>query len=134
MPIDVLPGAEEDLDELESLDPEALAVVLAVLDEAEADPAIAQILTTWGNAHVGEWLLNVKPWVVARARGNNLFRFRVLDTAATSYRVVYGYDWRSQRIGVLAIVHKEDFDYGLKSTLSDRIIDDWRAATDQQDT
>jgi hypothetical protein len=134
MPIDVLPGAEEDIAELESLDPGALAVVLTVLDEAEADSSIQQKLTTYGDAYIGEWLLNVKPWVVARARRDNLFRFRVLKTAATSYRVVYGYDWRAQRIGVLAIVHKEDFDYGLKSTLSDRIFNDWRAATDHRDT
>jgi len=136
MAIDVLPGADEDLDRLESTDPQALAVILAVLEEAESDPLIAQVLTTCGNSYLGDWLINVKPWSLARYRGNNLFRFRVLETAATKYRVVYGYDWRSQRIGILAIVHKEkdDFDYGTERDIEDRIFTDWRAATGDRDT
>jgi hypothetical protein len=134
MEIDVLPGAEHDLDQLEMDNPKALAVVLAVLEEAESDPTIGQILTTKGDAHIGAWLLNVKPWILARWSRHNLFRFRVLETAATSYRVVYGYDWRAQRIGILAILHKDIFDYELNSTLSARIFSDWRTATGGQDT
>jgi hypothetical protein len=78
--------------------------------------------------------VNVKAWVLARCASNNLFRVRVLDTPATVYRVVYGFDWRQRRIGILAILHKDLFDYEIDSQISDRIFNDWYVATDGQAT
>ena len=130
MAIDVLPGARADMAALMRSDPDALAVVIAFLQEADADEALVDKCTTHGDSTVGSFQVNVKAWVNARRRDDNLFRFRVLNTPATSYRVVYGYDWRKRRVGVLAVVHRKEFDYGISGELADRIQSDWRCATD----
>lgn len=134
MKIDVLPGAVGDIKALRQSDPRALAVVMTMIQEAEADPMMATLLAEGGDDWVGRHRVNVKPWVKARARGDNLHRVRILDTPATDYRVVLGHDWRSQRVGLLAIAHKDAFDYEPDSVLGRRIRADWRNATGGQPT
>jgi mRNA-degrading endonuclease RelE of RelBE toxin-antitoxin system len=134
MLIDLLPGAEADLMGLESTDPDALATVIAFLEEAEADDSLIDKFTSHGNFDLSTYRANAKGWVLARRGRNNLYRIRVLGTPATSYRIVYGYDWRQRRIGVLAVLHKDEFDYGLNSEIAERIVVDWRNATGGQDT
>ena len=133
MRIDILLGGRKDIETMRRMDPGALAVVLALLQEAEADPKVIDKFTTHGDVQLGNNRINVKGWVEAR-RTDNLFRIRILDTSATSYRVVYGYDWRRRRIGILGIVHKDNFDYGITSTLANRILNDWRIATGDKNT
>lgn len=133
MPIDVLPGAERDIEELEATDPDALAAVLTFLDEAEAEPQLEQKLTTVGDVQFENVRVSIKRWARVQSAGN-LLRIRILDTPATIYRVIYGYDWRKRRIGILAIVHKDHCDYDPQSELSRRILDDWDVATDGQPT
>lgn len=133
MPIDVLPGAEEDIEQLASADPAALAAVLAFIEEAESDTALEATLTTVGNVNCGSFRVNIKRWVLAQSSGN-LLRLRILDTPATGYRVIYGFDWRKRRIGILAIVDKSEFDYEISSKLAFRILRDWNMATDGRPT
>jgi len=133
MPIDVLPGAEEDIERLEAADPDALSAVLAFIEEAEADAELETKLTTVGNVQFGDFLVNIRRWVLAQSSGN-LLRLRILDTPATVYRVVYGFNWRRRRVGVLAIVHKDKFDYEIDSRLARRILADWNTATDGEPT
>ncbi len=133
MTIDVLPGAEEDISHLKRTDPRALAVVLAFLEEAEADPALIDKFASRDEANLGKSRVSVKPWASARQKAN-LFRIRILDTPATRYRVVYGFDWHQRRIGILAILHKDVFDYEIDSRIADRIFADWHAATDGYST
>jgi mRNA-degrading endonuclease RelE of RelBE toxin-antitoxin system len=129
MLIDLLPGAVQDIDSLCQSDPDALGTILPFLEEASADPALIDKFTTPGDVVFPHFHTNVKRWAGAR-RTCNFFRIRVLDSPATSYRVVYGYNWHERRIGVLAIVHKDYFDYGLQSELAQRIFDDWHTATE----
>ena len=110
-------------------DPDALAVIATFLQEAEADDDIIGKASTHGNVAIGQYRVSVKGWVEARYKGANWLRFRVLDTPATSYRIVFGYDWHTRRIGILAVVHKDEFDYGISGQLADRIYDDWDCAT-----
>jgi mRNA-degrading endonuclease RelE of RelBE toxin-antitoxin system len=130
MPIDILPGARNDLIRLKRSDPDALAVIATFLQEADADEKLIDKCTTQGNVVIGSNRLNVKAWVEARRTIGNLHRFRILDTPATSYRIVYGYDWHTRRIGILAIVHRDNFDYEISGQLADRIQADWDRATD----
>jgi hypothetical protein len=98
------------------------------LQEIDADPRAIEKLTSRGNSEVGELRMNVKAWESARTDrlAPELWRLRVLDTAATNYRVVYGYHWQTQQICVLAVVHKEDFDYDdHESHIAQRILADW---------
>lgn len=128
MQVDLHEHAVEDIRALRRTDPSAAAAVLVALAEIEADPRIIDKLTTHGNNAVGSNTINVKAWQHARSRTQDLWRFRVLDTPATSYRVVYGYHWATRQVVVLAVVHKEHLNYDdLTSDLSRRILADWRA-------
>jgi hypothetical protein len=129
MHIDLLSGAQIDLRGLRQSDPDVFAAVLAFLVEAAADEELINKCTSYGNVQINLTQVNVKRWVAASGIGN-LFRIRILDTPATVYRVIYGFDWRSRRIGVLAVVHKDDFNYEITGELADRIRDDWFSATD----
>lgn len=125
--LDVHLHAKEDIRQLRETDLQAAAAVLVTLEQIQYDPAAIDKLTTYGNNDVGTVTLNVKRWQRARGSGN-LWRFRVLDTPATSYRVVYGYHYQTRQLCVLAVVHKESFDYdNLNSDIARRIIADWRA-------
>jgi mRNA-degrading endonuclease RelE of RelBE toxin-antitoxin system len=134
MAIDLFPGAKADLAILRRSNPEALAVIAVFLQEADADDELIEKCTTYGDNSVGSSRINVKPWVAARRQSDNLFRFRILDTPATVYRIVYGYDWHTRRIGILAVVHKDDFDHEISGELADRIQADWHRATDDRST
>jgi hypothetical protein len=126
MPIDFLPGAVSDMKALRVSDPMALAVVLAFLQEAEVDDdLIAKWTLVDSSVEIGQFNANVKRWIQGGNFIGNLFRVRVLDTVATNYRIVYGYDWHTQRIAVLGVLHKSEFDYEIKTELAHRIQDDW---------
>lgn len=126
MYLDIHQSAAQDLRDLRGVNPGAAAAVTVALEQIQADPKAIDKLTTFGNNTVGAARLNIKRWESVRGQGN-LWRFRVLDTPATVYRVVYGYHWQTRQICVLAVVHKEKFDYDdLNSDLARRILADWR--------
>ncbi len=119
---------------LKKADPDALSVVVAFLQEAAADSDLINKSTSYGEIEIGANLVSVKPWIKARNAGDNLFRYRILDTPATVYRIVYGYDWHTRRIGILAVVHRDKFKYAISGELADRIQNDWDSATDGRGT
>lgn len=127
MRIDVSPGAQDDLAALLGSDPEAWKSVMATLEQMQADPALVDKLTTHrSDQEFGESRVNVKQWQSAlRKERANLWRFRVLDTPATNYRVVYGYHYQTRQICLFAVVVKEDFDYEPTSDLGRRILAEW---------
>ena len=130
MTIDVHESAELDLDRLWESKPAAAAAIDVALDEICSDPDVIRHLTTYGDIRIGRQLLNIKGWVTARRRDSNLSRIRVLDTPATSHRVVFGYHWRIRKIVILAVVHKDDLTYdNLSSEIAKRILADWREFT-----
>lgn len=104
----------------------AAAVILELLSLMQADPQVADRLTTYGDGQLAGRIFNVKPWH-APGRSADLWRLRRLKSAATKYRVIYGYNWPTRELVVLAIVDKAVFDYDdLGSQLSKRILGDWR--------
>jgi mRNA-degrading endonuclease RelE of RelBE toxin-antitoxin system len=134
MQIDVHPNAEQDLAELEESAPAALAAVLATLEELEADPNAIDKLTTRGNNDLNDgYEINVKRWESAtrRARAGHLgdlWRFRALDTPATTYRVIYGFNWYTRQVCILGIALKSELDYDdLESGIGKRVLADWAA-------
>lgn len=126
MHIDIHENAVQDLRRVKAENPRAAAAILVTLEQIEADPDAIDKLTTHGDNHIGVERLGVKQWQEAKRVGN-LWRFRVFDTPATVYRVVYGYHWQTHQICVFAVVHKEEFNYELNSDLAKRILADWRA-------
>jgi hypothetical protein len=130
MGIDILSGAQDDLDDLSRSDPEAFATIMAFLQEAAADSKLLEKWTTHGDAQINDKVFSVKRWVEGRRIGE-LYRIRILDTPATSYRIVYGYHWPLQLFGILAVVHKSQLTYEINDPLADRIRDDWTGSIDE---
>ena len=106
----------------------AAAEILVVLEQLKADPQTTiEKLTTKGDNDLGAYRLNVKPWQSTKGIAN-LWRLRILDTPATSHRIIYGYHWQTYQLCVLAVVHKEKYDYDdLTSEINKRIITDWNS-------
>lgn len=126
--IEIHENARKDLLEIEKVDIPAAATIAIVLEESQADPRIIDTLTTSGSNNSGSARLGIKRWESMWQRSTDLWRFRVFDTPATKYRVIYGYHWPTRNLCVLAVVHKESFDYDdLNSDIAKRIINDWRS-------
>ena len=132
---DICENAAADLDRLWDSDPKAAAAVVVALDEVLADPALIEKLTTQGDVEFETQRLGIKKWREAQRSPNNLWRFRILNTPATSYRVVYGFHWQLRHVCVLAITHKDQLNYdNLDEDLSERILSDWFEISGGQDT
>jgi mRNA-degrading endonuclease RelE of RelBE toxin-antitoxin system len=128
MHVDIHEHAAEDIRRLWKTDARAASAVTAALEQVQADPDVIDKLTQHGDNQFGQFWLNVKRWLQARNKKGDLWRFRIFDTPATSHRVVYGYHWQTRQICVLAVVHKDEFDYdNLQSDLAKRIMADWCA-------
>lgn len=126
MHIDVHNHAKQDLDQLWHDNPSAAASVEVVLEQLAADPRVIDKLTTYGDNAVGQNLINVKSWQKVRSIAN-LWRFRILETPATTYRIIYGYHWQTSQLCVFAVVKKETYDYDdLESSINQRILADWQ--------
>lgn len=126
MHVDIHANAAADLEALWSSDPKAAAVVAVVLEELQGNPSLANVLLAHGDASFAGYLLGVKQWQKAKELKAQIWRFRVFNTPATSYRVVYGHHAQTKQLCVLAVVHKEQFDYEFYSPIGARILDDWR--------
>ena len=132
---DICENADADLDRLWDSDPKAAAAVVVALDEVQADPELIDKLTTHGDVEFETQRLGIKQWREAQRANNNLWRFRIFDTPATSYRVVYGFHWQLRHVCILAVGHKDQLDYdNLDRDLSERILADWFDITGGQDT
>ncbi|MDR1661221.1 MAG: hypothetical protein LBR95_02165 [Azoarcus sp.] len=124
--IDIHEHAKQDIKTIRAKNVNAAATILTVLEQIEADPLAIDKLTTHGNNTFDEHNINVKQWQTMKRKGN-LWRFRVLDTPATKYRIIYGYHYQTRQICVLAVVEKGEFNYDdTTSNLAKRIISDWR--------
>lgn len=122
------------MEALQKSDSRASAAVWVALEQIEADPDVIDKLTTRGDVEFNDQHVNVKPWHTAR-RIHNLWRFRILETPATSYRIVYGYHWQVRKMCILAVVHKDKFDYdSLDTAIAERIFADWNELTGGQST
>ena len=117
----------EDLEALWGRDPKAAAVVAVVVQEVAADLAVIDKLTQHGDNRIGSHVLGVKRWEKVRnPRQGDLWRFRIFNTPATIYRVVYGYHYQTRQIHLLGIAAKADFDYELDSDHAKRLLSAWK--------
>lgn len=126
MHIDLHEHAAEDLRRLKAADPRGVAAVVVALEQIEADPRAIDKLTTHGDNDFGPLKIGVRQWQAAKGKAN-IWRFRVFDSPATVYRVIYGYHWQTRQVCVLAVVRKEEFDYELTSDIAKRILVDWQS-------
>lgn len=133
--IDVHKSAIEDLHNLKASDLEAFSDIVVLIQELKVDPdETIDWLTTHGDTDANSFDINAKQWLAVRKIANNLWRLRLLgmpgsySTAASKYRIIYGYHYQTRQLCILAIVKREEFDYDdLTTPINQRIIRDWNA-------
>ena len=125
--LDVHINAKQDIIDIAKTDSGAASTILAFLQEAKSDLDFVDKLLTYGHGEIGQYDFNAKQWQAAKA-STNLWRLRILDTPATTYRVVYGYHWEYKQLVIYAVLKKSDFNYDdLTTNINKRIIADWNA-------
>ena len=134
MKIEVLSGATSDLWAMAAGSPQAAAAVVALLQELSADFSVLEAVTERADIWLGRLRISVAPWRAARERRNNLSRIRILDSPATSFRMIVGFDWRQRRAAVLAVLPKDEHTYEIFSDRGRRIVAEWREFTAGRDT
>jgi len=134
MKMELLNGVDEDLRALAASSPRAAATVMVLLQELSADPSVLEAVTERAEVWLGRLRISLSPWHAARRQNDNLSRIRILDSPATAYRVIVGFDWRQRRFAVLAVLPKDRNTYEISSILGRRIIAAWRDFTAGHDT
>lgn len=134
MKMELLNGAKSDLWAMAVSSPKAAAAVVALLQELSADCSVLEAVTECADIRLGRLRISVSPWRAARERRNNLSRIRILDSPATGFRVIVGFDWRQRRAAVLAVIPKDDHTYEIFSDRGRRIVAQWREFTAGRDT
>ena len=134
MKMELLNGANSDLWAMATCSPQAAAAVVALLQELSTDCSVLEAVTERADIRLGRLRISVSPWRAARERRNNLSRIRILDSPASGFRVIVGFDWRQRSAAVLAVIPKDDHTYEISSDRGRRIVAEWREFTAGRDT
>jgi len=119
--------AEADLDLLYEEDPDAIAEIVAVLEEISTDQSLLFALTDHGYRHQVDPEFNVQKFLEYWNKGENIWRLRCLnrDSGAPMYRVLYAYIPKTRTFHVLGITHR-NFGYEPGHEFTQRIIRAYR--------
>lgn len=124
-------NAKKDLNEIKENDPAAVAMILATYSQMKLDPNLQDLLLERYRSEDG---INISRWISQYKRGNDLYRLKWVDfndSATCKYRVIYAYKpisiYNSEaEYRILAIVHRDKFDYTDENEYTKRIIEDYR--------
>lgn len=121
--LSIHPDAAADIRALMAKDRFAAGKVVALLQQAKADPAIIDSLLDhdFGADHAAAY--HVSKWLEFWNVGYNLWRLKIWmePKGSLRYRIVYAYEPRSLQYHVLAVVHR-DFDYKRDHEITSRIL------------
>lgn len=121
--LSIHPDAAADIRELMAKDRFAAGKVVALLQQAKADPAIIDSLLDhdFGADHAAAY--HVSKWFDFWNVGYNLWRLKIWmePKGSLRYRIVYAYEPRTLQYHVLAVVHR-DFDYKRDHEITSRIL------------
>ncbi|MFK4075184.1 hypothetical protein ACI2KX_15870 [Ectopseudomonas khazarica] len=120
------PGAQEDVRQLKSIDPNAAALVLATVQEIRGDQNLLDSLTIHefeDRISKLDLTYNVKHWWEHFKRGRDLWRLRVIDdeNLLTDYRIIYAYCIPESKYYILGVVPRS-FNYDSNHTQTKRIL------------
>lgn len=115
--------AETDIERLWDTEPDAAALVVALLEEAENDQELLESLTIKDFGIHGTEKIHVDKWVELHKAGKNVWRVKIweLEDLGLQYRIIYALDPRTTRYHVLAVLHR-DFNYDTNDARSKRLI------------
>lgn len=131
-------NAEQDIARYLDRDLHGVSDLLAVLEELEADPDSREVLLErdvnfeMDSGHT----VNAKPfaelWKVVRGRSRDVWRLKSWDpaNALIKYRVLYAYvrpayAGASAKFVVLAVVHRDEYDYQPDHPITKRVKNDY---------
>lgn len=101
----------------------AAGKVVALLQQAKADPAIIDSLLDHGFGADHAATYHVSKWFEFWNVGYNLWRLKIwmVPKGSLRYRIVYAYEPKSLHYHVLAVVHR-GFDYKRDHEITSRIL------------
>lgn len=121
--LSIHPDAAADIRQLMATDKFAAGKVVALLQQAKADPAIIDSLLDhdFGADHAAAY--HISKWFEFWNVGYNLWRLKIWmePKGSLRYRIVYAYEPRTLQYHVLAVVHR-DFDYKRDHEITSRIL------------
>jgi len=115
--------AVADLDGIWESDPEAVAVIEALLQEAKANPLVLDTFTVhqFGEERVEPY--RVSRWVGQQNQGRNLWALKIweLEDGWPKYRIVYAFHPQTHVHSVLGVFTR-DFDYDESDPRTQRVL------------
>lgn len=106
--------AVADLRSIQASDPVAFGRLFALLEQLKVEPSWIQNLLTTGHGSDRSGPISVMKWHGAQ-KGARLplwrLKFWDLENKGLKYRVIYHFNWPDQSYNVMAIVHRDSFDY-----------------------
>ncbi|WP_202636731.1 hypothetical protein [Rugosibacter aromaticivorans] len=117
------PDAADDIRRLMQSDRFAAGKVVALLQQAKADPKVIDSLLEHGFGADHAAAYHVSKWLELFKIGYNIWRLKIWiePKGSLRYRIVYAYEPKSLQYHVLAIVHR-DFDYKTDHEITKRIL------------
>jgi hypothetical protein len=106
--------AVADLRAIRASDPEAFGRLFALLEQLKADLTWVDRLLDSGHGSDRVGPIAVMKWHDAhRVAGLPLWRLKFwdLEKSGLKYRVIYLYNWPDRSYNVMAVVHRDSFDY-----------------------
>ena len=123
----VHPDADEDLRAVVRTDRSTGVDLLTYLQELGSDQDQLDLLTVDGYDHQGgHWLdnISVRAIVSQQRAGNNLWRLKLwdLEREGIQYRLIYAFTPLSKTIHILAVVHRDSFNYEPDHPITRRVL------------
>ena len=111
-----------DLERLWSVEPDAAARILVLLEELEGNQDLLSSLTEHGFGEYTDEDYSVSKWLAFWNRGRDLWRLKIwdLEDKGLYYRIIYAYVPETQHYHVLAIAPR-NFNYDTSHPISRRI-------------
>lgn len=127
--VDLHPHAAEDLRQIMQSDPDSGGKIVALIRQMKADQGLQDKLLAHNSSDEN---INVKHWWEHYKKGLNLWRLKSIAPEAgplKKYRVIYAYILPAQgmppKYCVLAVVHRDQFNYEPGNQITQRILQDY---------
>ncbi|WP_155944413.1 hypothetical protein [Pseudoxanthomonas sp. Root630] len=122
------PDAAADLQAIRAADRHTGADLLTYLQELNDDQDQLDLLTVHGHSYEnGDWLENIDVSRIESQQqaGRNLWRLKLwdLEREGIQYRYIYAFAPRSRTIHILAVVHRDRFNYEPSHPITRRVLD-----------
>jgi hypothetical protein len=111
----VSPDAEQDLEKLVDTNKTVAYRITVLLEALQHDPDLLDRLSQHNYGQYGLTEFDVSKWLSQWNQNNNLWRLKIKDLEQLGrdyrYRIIYAFLPRKQHYHVLAVVHRDTFNY-----------------------